>query len=343
MIYLNLLVIFLCIIFIHELGHYLFARIFKATVTDFSIGFGKVLYSFTDKNLTNWKISIIPLGGYVKIKGLESIFNNKKSDLSPNSFHNLNLYKKIIILLGGSFFNILSAWFILFIILFFFGIAKFEPIIGKIIPNSPADINNLKVGDKIYKINEYKIETFTDIGKAIANKNRIKIDFLRNNDLISKEFDLKYNVELNKFYIGITSNNSPIIERYHLFLSLKDSFFFIPTYYSEIFKYLTTSYKNNTLTNELAGPIGIVKMADQLMLDKIKGILFIFISISLFVGIFNLLPIPLLDGGHIVYFVVSKFFSDSLPSYVTKVYLVTGFTIISFIFLLVTFNDIFYK
>ena len=85
MIYVNLIIIFLLIIFVHELGHYTLARFFKATVTDFSIGFGKVLFQFRDKYLTTWKISLIPLGGYVKIKGLESIFNaSKKIDNSLN-------------------------------------------------------------------------------------------------------------------------------------------------------------------------------------------------------------------------------------------------------------------
>ena len=85
------------IIFVHELGHYTIARFFKTTVTDFSIGFGKVLLQFKDRNLTTWKISLIPLGGYVKIKGLESIFNASKDiDKSTDSFQNLNLIKKIL-------------------------------------------------------------------------------------------------------------------------------------------------------------------------------------------------------------------------------------------------------
>ena len=84
-------------------------------------------------------------------------------------------------------------------------------------------------------------------------------------------------------------------------------------------------------------------MADKLMLDRIKGVLFIFISISLFVGLFNLLPIPLLDGGHIIYFIIRSIFSDALPSFITRVYLLTGITIISFLFIIITFNDIFYK
>ena len=76
MIYINLLIIVLCIITIHELGHYFAARLFKVDVTDFSIGFGKSIYQYTDKNNTKWKLSILPLGGYVKIRGLDKIFQN---------------------------------------------------------------------------------------------------------------------------------------------------------------------------------------------------------------------------------------------------------------------------
>ena len=120
MIYLNLLIVILLIIFIHELGHYSVARFFKTRVTDFSIGFGKILYQRRDKNHTNWKISAIHLGGYVKIKGLESIFKNtdEYEDKDTDSFQNLSLTKKNCILLAGSFFNILSAWLCLFCIFF---------------------------------------------------------------------------------------------------------------------------------------------------------------------------------------------------------------------------------
>ena len=104
----------------HELGHYFAARLFNAKVTDFSIGFGKTLFKYRDKNDTNWKFSLVPLGGYVKIKGLENIFQNNNSTIDlDNSFQTLSLIKKIIVLLAGSFFNIISAWLCLFLILFF--------------------------------------------------------------------------------------------------------------------------------------------------------------------------------------------------------------------------------
>ena len=344
MIYLNLLIIFLVIIFIHELGHYSTARFFNTTVTDFSIGFGKVLYQFKDKNLTNWKISLIPLGGYVKIKGLESIFNNTNIvTKDKDSFENLNLIKKITILVAGSFFNIISAWLCLFFIFFFAGIVNFPPIIGSVIDNSPAAINELKEGDLITSINGKKINNFNQIGNIINKSKNINIIIIRGNQIISKEFDLSFNKNLNKYIIGITSTNTPSLIKYDFFISLKTSIMFIPTYYRETLNHFLKSYKNNTLTNDLAGPVGMVKMADKLMLDKIKGVLFIYIIISLFVGLFNLFPIPLLDGGHIVYFSVRYIFSNKIPAFITKLYLTVGITIITFLFLIVTFNDIFNK
>tara|TARA_Y100000768_G_C23932005_1_gene660572 strand:+ start:173 stop:1201 length:1029 start_codon:yes stop_codon:yes gene_type:complete len=342
MIYINLLIVFICIVFIHEFGHYLFARIFKAEVTDFSVGFGKPLFQFKDRNNTIWKICPIPLGGYVKIKGLDSVFQkNLNEDIG--SFQSLKLYQKIFILLAGSFFNILSAWIALFCIFFFFGIATFLPIIGKVIDNSAAEENDLRVNDVIISVNNFHIDEFSDIPRALGSERFIFLLIERNSQIIEKNFELKFDDQNNRYVIGIASTNEPIIDKYNLIGSIKNSLIFIPTYYSASINFLKKSYKDNTLSDQLAGPVGIVKMADQMMLDKIRGVLFLFIVISLFVGVFNLLPIPLLDGGHVIFFIISKIFSNSLPELVTRIYIVTGLTIISFLFIFVTFNDIFYK
>ena len=342
MIYINLLLVFICIVFIHEFGHYLFARIFKAEVTDFSIGFGKPLFQFKDKNNTIWKICPIPLGGYVKIKGLDSVFQKNSND-EPGSFQSLQLYQKIFILLAGSVFNILSAWIALFSIFFFFGIASFLPIIGKVMDDSAAKENDLRVNDVIISVNNLRIDEFSDIPKALGSDKSISLLVERDGQIIEKNFDLKFNDEINRYVIGISTNDEPIIDKYNLNKSIQNSLIFIPTYYAASINFLKKSYQDNTLGDQLAGPVGIVKMADQMMLDKIRGVIFLFIVISLFVGVFNLLPIPLLDGGHIVYFVISKIFSNSLPELVTRIYIATGITIISFLFIFITFNDIFYK
>ena len=89
------------------------------------------------------------------------------------------------------------------------------------------------------------------------------------------------------------SNSEPVVEKFNLYESIQQSLSFIPTYYSASINFLRQSYQDNTLQEQLAGPVGIVKMADQMMLDKLRGVMFLFIIISLFVGVFNLLPIPI--------------------------------------------------
>ena len=344
MIYINLLLIFLLIITIHEFGHYFAAILFKAKVTDFSIGFGKPLYQFIDKKNTKWKISIIPLGGYVKIKGLDTIFQkNNTIKNEEGTFQSLSLLKKIIVLFAGSFFNIFSAWICLFFFFFFIGISEYSPKIGKVLKDSPASINDIRVNDIILSVNSINIDNFLDIPKAINNNDFITIQISRENKIIEKSFYLDFNKDSKRYIIGIMSSEDFSTQKYNFKNSLISSISFIPNYYFSTIDYLTKSIKENTITNDLAGPIGLVKNADKLMLNKISGIFFLFIVISLFVGMFNLLPIPLLDGGHIVYFVVRKIFFDSLPSIITKLYLTIGIFIISILFILITFNDIFYK
>ena len=159
MIYINLLIIILLIITIHEFGHYLAARLFKAEVTDFSIGFGKPIYQYTDRNNTKWKLSLIPLGGYVKIKGLDTIFQkNNNKQIEAGTFQSLSLIKKIIILLSGSFFNMLSVFLCLFVVLFFIGVNSFTNEVGDVRSSSPAEKNDIRTGDLILSINNNSVK-----------------------------------------------------------------------------------------------------------------------------------------------------------------------------------------
>ena len=205
MIYINLILVFLVLVAIHEYGHYIVARLFKAEVTDFSIGFGKPLLKYTDRNGTTWKLSPIPLGGYVKIKGLDNIFSPNPND-EQGSFQSLTLFQKILVLLAGSVFNILSAWFALFCIFFFFGIVSLMPIIGSVSENSSAFENDLREGDRILEINNISIEEFSDIPKAIANNQSINILIERNNQIIEKCKHFYFSLKIYILLYGCKSN-----------------------------------------------------------------------------------------------------------------------------------------
>jgi len=344
MIYINLLIIILFIITIHEFGHYLAARLFRAEVTDFSIGFGKPIYQYTDRNKTKWRLSLIPLGGYVKIKGLDTIFQkNNNKEIKIGTFQSLSLIKKIIILLSGSFFNMLSVFLCLFFVLFFVGVNSFTNEVGDVRVSSPAEKNDIRTGDLILSINNTNVKVFKDIIKAIGPSKQISLEILRDNILINKNIELEFNEELNRYLLGISNSNNMNTKKFNLVASSYESLIFIPNFYINFFAYLKKSITNNTIANELSGPIGIVKNADKLMLDKIFGVINLFIGFSLSIAILNLLPIPLLDGGHVIYFIIRRIFSDSLPEFITKIYLTVGITTLIFIFLFITFNDIFYK
>ena len=343
MIYLNLLLVIIIIVSIHEYGHYLSARLFGADVTDFSIGFGKPIYQYTDKNNTKWKISPIPLGGYVKIKGLDTVFQ-KNTNIEEGSFQSLKLYQKIIILLAGSVFNIISAWIVILFFLFFSGIQVFTPKITEVLENTPAYKAGLKSNDLIIRMNNININNFNEVIKIVQTNKKIKIDFIRNNNLLSTSLETIFNKELNRNTIGIkvSSDNVKFI-KYDIFTSFKKSILSISNFYYLNLFHLKKSFNENNLSKDLAGPIGIVKNAHNFKLDTLNGFINIFIAFSLIISLFNLFPIPLLDGGHILYFTISRIFSNTLPELVTRIYLAIGITIISFIFIFVTFNDIFNK
>ena len=162
---------------IHEFGHYWVARRCKVKVLKFSIGFGRAIKSWRGKDGVEFVIAPIPLGGYVKIKGLDNIFSPNSND-EQGSFQSLTLFQKILVLLAGSIFNILSAWFALFCIFFFFGIVSLMPIIGSVSENSSAFENDLREGDRILEINNISIEEFSDIPKAIANNQSINLSLI---------------------------------------------------------------------------------------------------------------------------------------------------------------------
>jgi len=227
--------------------------------------------------------------------------------------------------------------------MFFIGISEYSPKVGKVMNNSSASKNDIREGDIIMSINSKDINNFLEISNAIGGNDFIKMKISRKNKIIDKSFYLDFNEDTQRHIIGIMSTEEMTVQKYNFADSFINSILFIPNYYKSSILFLKNSIKKNKIANELSGPIGLVKNADKLMLDQIKGILFLFILISLFVGMFNLFPIPLLDGGHIVYFIVRSIFSDSLPTFITKIYLTIGISIISILFILITFNDIFYK
>ena len=211
----SFLVLISIIVFIHELGHFSFARLFGVRVLDFSIGFGKSIKSWETKSKTIFNLRLLPFGGYVKMNGEEILEKSQSSD----SYSSKKYYQKLLITLGGPIFNFILAIAIFFIINLL-GIYKIMPIVGDVLPNSIVFEEGIKKGDLISKIDNIEIYSFSDaqlaLSKRLGETGDIEIKILRNDDFF--EFYLPINNWLSSkepsnllYELGIFPPLEPII------------------------------------------------------------------------------------------------------------------------------------
>jgi regulator of sigma E protease len=360
--FLNIIVPFIILIsivvFVHEYGHYYYARKYGVKVTDFSIGFGKELFGWTDKYGTRWKLCLVPLGGYVKFFGdvnpasqsdqLSKFSEEEKTYLLSTK----KLYQRAIIVSAGPIANFILALVIFACVYMFFGKDFSVPVIQDVKVDSPAFKAGLKKGDQIISVNNKTINSITEVSQSIylSDTNLIKIIVLRD----KKEFDFQVQAivqeakdnlgnNINRKMIGIQIvplNNEINRQRlgpskaiYH---SLKEIWFTISTTMSYIGKMIVGTEK----ADQLGGPIKIAQISGQVAELGIIPFLSIMAYISISLGLINLFPIPLLDGGHLLFFfyefVRGKPLSEKMQSYFFKFGLFVLLTLMFFS----TYNDL---
>jgi len=332
------------LIFFHELGHFLVAKIVGVKVEVFSIGFGKKLFckKFGE---TNWCISAIPLGGYVQMKGQDDS-NPTIKNYDKDSYTTKTPLQKIAILLGGPGFNILLA-FLIYLFISFYGWMKLAPQVGKVLPNSSA-VNILKKGDIIVKIDNYKIQTWDDIPKIIKiAPTPLHLIIKRDNKLIPITLTPKitktkniFNEEVKRKLIGISPSGKLITIHYGLFEGLKVAFSETIDKSILIFKSFEKLITGVVGLNNVSGPITIVKVTSEAAHYGIVPLLLFTALISVNLGILNLLPIPALDGGHIVFNLYEWIARKPINEEIMIKLTLAGWGILGSLMILGVFNDI---
>ena len=331
------------LIFIHELGHYLAAIRSGVKVESFSIGFGPELLGYTDKRNTRWKFSLLPLGGYVKMKG-ELIANEELKNEDNDTFLKATLKNRFLIIFSGPFANLLLGFFLITSVFYFNGKYESPPIINTILSNQPAEMAGLKSGDLIKKINQKVIKNFNDI-KIIVEKNpNTSLTFLieRKNvvfteNIIPKDyFNDIYKQNVGR--IGVTALPGELQKLYFheaVFVGLKQYYTMTVGWFYGL-KLLITG---NVEKKDIAGPIGIAKMSGT-VLEKGITELFIFMAVmSINLGLINLLPIPVLDGGHLCFYIYEAVFRRPLSTLVQNVLLKFGLIfLVSLMILVIAFD-----
>ena len=349
------------VVFIHEYGHYYFAKKFGVGITDFSIGFGKEIFGWNDKAGTRWKVCWIPLGGYVKFFGDRNVFSQSEQQKVINNYDVKDrkklfilkpLYQRSIIVAAGPLANFVLAILIFFFINVFSGKDLTPAIINEVQKDSPAFSSGLKKNDVILSIDNNKVESILEVSTFINTSTKEVIEFivLRNDKKISK-FIKPITVsgkdslgnKVNKKIVGIKL--SPLNNKFNkttlgpskaIYYSLKEVWFVTTTSLKYVGKMLTGSGDSS----QLGGPIKIAKITGQVAEHGIMPFLSVMAYISISLGIINLFPIPMLDGGHLMFYFFEKIFGRPLSQKTQENFFRIGLFMLLSLMFFVTFNDL---
>ena len=354
------------LIFFHELGHFLVAKLFKIKVESFSIGMGPILFHKTIKG-TDYRISLFPFGGYCGIKGekdfQEALKNNySKIDGEKDSMYGCHPFKRAAIGFAGPFFNFLFAFFA-FTVILLTGYTTYS-YSNKIIIASELDSSiqsqagkaGLKTGDEIIKINNKKIEDFSDIIFEISKRpdEDIEISVLRDKEIIELSVHSVLDKTSGTGKIGISADTTTLLKKEikskNFFLAIKDGFLESLNMTFLTLKGIFTLFKGVDLKNQVSGPARVADMIGEVVSESAtqgKKAVFInllnfmaLISISLF--LMNLLPIPVLDGALILFALIEGIFRIRLhPKFYYYIQFI-GIFIIIIIFIIGVSGDFIY-
>ncbi|MDO9265755.1 MAG: RIP metalloprotease RseP [Sulfurimonas sp.] len=339
------LLVISALIFFHELGHYFAARAMGVYVEVFSIGFGRKVASFRRWG-TEWKLAIIPLGGYVKMKGQDDSDPTKKS-YDHDSYNVKTPSQKIFILLAGPLANFILA-FVLYFAIAIGGPNILSPVIGTVAKESPAFVAGLETNDTIRSINGAVITTWKDMAEVIETSEgslNIEIEragFIQHLILTPKitQSTNMFNEVIEKKMIGIGS--AGVSHKLELSVEETLSYATEQTAFAStlIFTGLKKLIVGEVPANELGGIISIVKLTSDATDAGWMSVLFFAALISVNLGVLNLLPIPALDGGHIMFNLYELIFRREVNERIMINLTIAGWVILFSLMGLGLYNDI---
>jgi len=294
------------LIFFHELGHFLVARFFGVRVEVFSIGFGKKIFT-KNYNGTQYALSMIPLGGYVQMKGQDDTDPTKTSD-DIDSYNTKKPWQRIFILLAGPVANFVLAFF-LYLVIANMGVTKFAPVIGSLSKNFPAQISGLRKNDIVLSVNSHDVKTWDELSSLIKNsKNTIIFQIKRDNQIKNikvmpkiSNYKNMFGETMQKKMVGIAPSGKIIILKLNFFQSIGYALDETKNATMMIVQSLQKLIEGIVPAKDMGGIVSIVQVTAKASSAGIVALFALTALISVNLGVLNLLPIPALDGGHIMF------------------------------------------
>ncbi len=349
------------IVFVHEYGHFIVARWCKVGIEIFSIGFGRELIGRTDKHGTRWKISAFPLGGYVKMAGdataastpdLEALKNMTEAE-KARSLHHKPLWKKAAIVAAGPAANFLLTIAVFTYFIYTVGIASTAPVVGEVMSNTPAAAAKLKPGDRILKIDDKVMHVFNDIPEALITNLYTPVTLTVQRGEKTMLLTLTP-IEYADKDIGGNLSKHPLIGIRSQKVTRKDVTFVQAIGHAAETTYdlCVTNLKGigQVITGErsargVTGTLGIAKLSGDVTQqgettrDTLLTILWFIAMLSAGIGLVNLFPLPVLDGGHLMFFAIEAIIRRPVPERVMEYSHRLGFLVIILLMVFTLFND----
>lgn len=326
------LLVFMVVVVVHEFGHFIFAKRAKIKVNEFSVGMGPKLFG-KQRGETLYSIRALPLGGFCAMEGEDEEDGEEELDFSKRGhFNGATIGGRILTIFAGPLFNFILAFVILFAL---FGIRGHQTTtIESIKENSIAQKYGIQAGDKIVNIGENKIDSWKDIQISLSKleKQETIIKVIRNGQ--EKEIEVKFENSKEKV-LGITSK----LER-NLLVSVKESlntfFYFI----GSMFDILRQLFTGKVGVGQLSGPIGVVGAISSAASNGLYSLLYITAFLSVNLGFINLLPIPALDGGRLIFLFIELIIGRPVSRSKEGLIHTIGFIFLMGLILFVSFKDV---
>ena len=335
------------LIFVHEFGHFLLAKLMGVGVKKFSLGFGPRIVG-KKIGMTEYLISAIPLGGYVKMVG-ESPEKELDESLLPLSFSHKSLFKRSLIVLAGPAFNLLLSVVIFFVFFQVSGLPIMKPEVGEVQEGMPAHEAGIRTGDRVLSIDGKPVARWEDLADLIKQSSGgpLRIEILRDNStllvkVVPKLVSSKnlFGEPVEKYVIGITASGAVTIERLNPFQSAAQGV--LQTWQIGKLTVLAIGkiIAGTISAKTLGGPIMIAQLAGQQAEAGIINLIFFIALLSVNLGIINLLPIPVLDGGHLMFFLIEAVSRRPINLKMREVAQQVGIFILVLLMIFVFYNDI---
>ena len=348
------------VVFFHELGHFLVGRWCGVDVKTFSIGFGRELFGFNDRHGTRWRFALIPLGGYVKFSGDadassapdDAAVSQMSAQERARSFPAQSLGERAAIVAAGPIANFLLAILIFAGSAFFFGKQVLIPRVDAVVAGSAAERAGLKAGDIVIAIDGEKIASFSDMQRIVSMRpeERIEVSVERDGGTVTVPVtpaltEMKTQLGTQRIgVIGVKASPRPEdwkTQRFGLLDSAKAGF--VETWFvvARTYDYIAKLVTGRESTDQLSGPIRIAQVSGLVASNGgLLGLINLAAILSVSIGLMNLVPVPMLDGGHLLFYLYEALRGRPLSPRAQEIGFRLGLALVLMLMLFVTWNDI---